>query len=401
MLKDLTTADYIKYEDELGATTYSPLDLVVERAEGVWLYDVDGNKYLDCASAYSSVNLGHCHPKVLQALKDQAEKVTQVSRALRNTQMSLFFKEITDLVGKNNVLPMNTGAEAVETAVKMARKWAYTVKNIEKDKAEIIVCENNFHGRTTTVISFSSQPAYKEYFGPLTPGFKIIPYGDVEALKNAITPNTCAFLVEPLQGEGGIIVPPEGYLKEVKQVCEDNNVLLMLDEIQSGFGRTGKMFCYEHDGIEPDALIVGKSLSNGFYPVSAVLADKSIMGVFKPGEHGSTFAGNPLGCAVARKSMQILQEENLVQKAEELGNYLMDKLRKLDNPAIKEIRGKGLFIGIELNKPARAYCEKLMGEGIFCKETHTYIIRISPPLVITKEEIDFIYDCLAKVIREG
>ncbi len=398
--KNMTSSDYIKLEDELGALTYKPLNLVIERAEGVWLYDIEGNKYLDCTSAFSSVNLGHCHPELLEVFKNQAEKVTQVSRAFRNTQLPRLFDDLVKLTGKNNILPMNTGAEAVETAVKLARKWGYTVKGIELDKAEIIVCENNFHGRTTTVVSFSSNQSYKKYFGPLTPGFKIIPFGDIKALEEAITPNTCAFLTEPLQGEGGIRIAPEGYLRQAKKLCEENNILLMADEIQSGFGRTGKVFACEHDNVDPDVLIVGKSLSGGFYPVSAVLADKSIMGVFQPGEHGSTFAGNPLGCAVARKAIEVLQRDKLTEKSAEMGKYFIEKLKTIKSSRIKEIRGKGLFIGIELNEEARPHCEELLKQGILCKETQTNTIRMTPPLIITEEQVDFICDCLKKVLEK-
>jgi len=397
MMNALTVEDYIKLEDTLGATTYKPLDLVIERAEGVWVYDIEGNKYLDCLSAYSSVNQGHCHPEIVEALKKQADKLTQVSRAFRNVELPLFFKELIEFAGINCVLPMNTGAEAVETAIKLARKWAYTVKGIENGKAEIIVCENNFHGRTTTVISFSSEPAYKDNFTPLTPGFKIIPYGDIEALKNAITPNTCAFLVEPIQGEGGVVIPPEGYIKEAQKICKQNNVLLMLDEIQTGLGRTGKQFAFQHEDAVPDVLIIGKSLSGGVYPVSAVLADKSIMGVFKPGEHGSTFAGNPLACAVARAAMKVLLEENLAENSAKMGAYLLEKLQNIKNLHIKQVRGRGLFIGIVLDEPARPYCEKLQQLGILCKETRSTVIRISPPLIITKDQVDFIYERMAQV----
>ena len=399
MLEKLNAQDYIKLEDTLGAKTYKPLDLVIERAEGVWLYDIEGNKYLDCLSGYSSVNLGHCHPKLVETMKTQAEKITQLSRAFRNIELPLFFKEITKFAGKSCVLPMNTGAEAVETAIKLARKWGYEEKGITPDKAEIIVCENNFHGRTTTIVSFSSEPSYKDPFKPLTPGFKIIPYGDAEALKNAINPNTCAFLVEPIQGEGGVVIPAQGYLKEVQKICKENNVLFMLDEIQTGFGRTGKQFAYEHEGAEPDVLIVGKSLSGGFYPVSAVLADSSIMDIFKPGEHGSTYAGNPLACAIARAAMKAIKEEKLAERSAELGSYFMDRLKNLKSPHIKEIRGKGLFIGVVLDEAARPYCEALQNLGVVCKETRSTVIRISPPLIITKEELDFIYEQLEKVFN--
>lgn len=401
MSEKISSEKYIKLEDEIGALTYSPLNLIIEKAEGVWLYDINGKRYLDCTSAFSSVNLGHCHPKLLDVFKKQAGEMTQVSRALRNTQLPLFFKEITEITGKEKILPMNTGAEGVETAIKLARKWAYTKKGIEKDKAEIIVCENNFHGRTTTVISFSSHDSYRKNFGPLTAGFKIIPYGNIDALKNAITPNTCAFLLEPVQGEGGVRIPPEGYLKQAEELCRQNNVLLMLDEIQTGWGRTGKMFAHCHENVDPDVLIVGKSLSGGFYPVSAVLADSEIMDVFVPGEHGSTFAGNPLGCAVSRKAMQVLQEENLVRNSEEQGNYFLQKLKTLKNPHIKEVRGKGLFIAIELDEEGRPYCDKLLEKGIICKETQKTIIRLAPPLIITREQIDFLFKCVKSVFEEN
>ncbi len=397
MCNNLTTEEYIRLEDEYGATTYKPLDIVIEKARGVWVYDLEGKKYLDCLSGFSSVNLGHCHPELVKTLKNQAEQVTQTSRAFRNVHLPLFFKEIAEFTGKNRVLPMNTGAEAVETAIKLARKWAYAVKGIENGRAEIIVCENNFHGRTTTIVSFSSEPSYKDNFKPLTPGFRTIPYGDAKALKNAIAPDTCAFLVEPVQGEGGVVVPPEGYLKEARKVCRENNILFMLDEIQTGFGRTGKIFAHHHENVEPDVLIVGKSLSGGMYPVSAVLADSPVMDVFKPGEHGSTFAGNPLACAVARESMRILKEEKLAENAAELGDYFMEKLKTLKNSHINQVRGKGLFLGIVLDEPARPYCEELQELGVLCKETRSNIIRISPPLTINREQIDFIYDCLERV----
>lgn len=388
MTQTLTEKDYIQLENNYGAKTYAPLDIVVERGEGIWVYDTEGRKYLDCLSAYSCLNTGHCHPKILEALTEQAKKLTIISRAFRSPQLSLFLKELTEFTGKESVLPMNTGAEAVETAVKVARRWAYNVKGIEKYNAEIIVCENNFHGRTTTITSFSSEPAYKEGFGPFTEGFKIIPYGDSKALEEAITPNTCAFLLEPVQGEAGIIIPPEGYLKEVERICKQNNVLLMFDEIQTGFGRTGKLFAHQHEDITADVIIVGKALSGGFYPVSAVLSDKAIMDVLTPGSHGSTFGGNPLGCAVARAALKVIKEENLVENSAKLGEYFLEKLKTLKNPHIKEIRGRGLFIAVELDEPARPYCEALQKEGILCKETHTYVIRIAPPLIITKDEVD-------------
>ena len=398
MDKTLSAIDYIELENQYGAKTYSPLDIIIEKGEGVWVYDIDGNKYLDCLSAYSCLNTGHCHPKIFEAMVEQAQKLTITSRAFRNQILSLFLKELSELTGKEAVLPMNTGAEAVETAVKLARRWAYQVKGIEKYHAEIIVCENNFHGRTTTITSFSSEPAYKEGFGPFTSGFKIIPYGDAESLRKAITPNTCAFLLEPVQGEAGIIIPPEGYLKEVEKICKENNVLLMFDEIQTGFGRTGKLFAHQHEDVTPDVIIVGKAISGGFYPVSAVLADNSVMDVLTPGSHGSTFGGNPLGCAIARAALKVLKEENLIQNSAELGKYFLDKLKTINNPHIKDVRGKGLFIAIELDEPARPYCEALLKEGVLCKETHTYVIRVAPPLIITKDQIDWAFEKFQKVL---
>ncbi len=390
---------YINLENDLGAKNYSPLDIVVNKAEGVWVHDVDGNKYLDCLSAYSAVNQGHCNPKILKVFKEQAEKVTLTSRAFRNEQLPLFYKDLTELTGFEMILPMNTGAEAVESAIKAARKWGYQNKNIPDNQAEIIVCTNNFHGRTTTIISFSSEEQYKEGFGPFTPGFKIIPYADIEALKSAITPNTCAFLLEPIQGEGGVLIPPDGYLKQVEKICKKENILLMLDEIQTGLGRTGKLFAYEHEGIDPDVVMIGKALSGGFYPVSAVLSKKHVLSVFKPGEHGSTFGGNPLGCAVAREALKVLTEDKLIENSAELGDYILNRLKsELKNGIIKEIRGRGLFVGIELTKKARPYCEALKQEGILCKETHDTIIRVSPPLVITREELDIAIDCILKVL---
>jgi len=398
MTKTFSTTDYIQMEKQYGAKTYSPLDIVLERGEGVWVYDINENKYLDCLSAYSCLNTGHCHPKIFDAMVKQAQKLTITSRAFRNAELSVFLKELAELAGKEAVLPMNTGAEAVETSVKLARRWAYQVKGIEKYNAEIIVCENNFHGRTTTITSFSSEPAYKEGFGPFTQGFKIIPYGDINALKEAITPNTCAFLLEPIQGEAGIIIPFEGYLKEVEKICKANNVLLMFDEIQTGFGRTGKLFAHQHENVNPDVIIVGKAISGGFYPVSAVLSDNSVMDVLTPGSHGSTFGGNPLGCAVARAALKVLEAENLIKNSAELGKYFLEKLKTLNNPHIKEIRGKGLFIAIELDEPARPYCEALQKEGLLCKETHTFVIRVAPPLIITKDQIDWAFERFQKVL---
>jgi len=395
----LTTEDFIELENRYGAHNYHPLDVVIERAEGVWVYDVEGKCYLDCLAAYSAVNQGHCHPRVLGALVEQAHKVTLTSRAFRNSQLPLLCQALHELTGMDMVLPMNSGAEAVETAVKAARKWGYQIKNIPDGQAEIIVCTGNFHGRTVTIVSFSSDPAYRNGFGPFTPGFRMIPFGDAQALREAITPNICAFLVEPIQGEAGIIIPPEGFLREAAEICRQNRVLLMVDEIQSGLGRTGKLFAYMHEGIQPDVLIVGKALAAGFYPVSAVLTSKEILGVFKPGDHGSTFGGNPLACAVARTAIRVLIEEKLVERSAELGKYFLEKLRALRSPALKEIRGRGLWIGVELHTQARPYCEALKEQGILCKETHDKVIRIAPPLVITRDEIDWAFERIRKVIE--
>ncbi len=394
----LNTNDLIELENRYGAHNYHPLDVVIERAEGAWVFDVDGKSYLDCLAAYSAVNQGHCHPRVLAALLEQARKVTLTSRAFRNSQLPLLCQDLHELTGMDMVLPMNSGAEAVETAVKAARKWGYQVKNIPDGQAEIIVCAGNFHGRTVTIVSFSSDQAYREGFGPFTPGFRIIPFGDAEALRKAITPNTCAFLVEPIQGEAGIVIPPDGFLHDAAEICRQNRVLLMVDEIQSGLGRTGKLFAYMHEGIQPDVLIVGKALAAGFYPVSAVLASKEILGVFKPGDHGSTFGGNPLACAVARTAIRVLIEEKLVERSAELGKYFLEQLRAIRSSAVKEVRGRGLWIGIELHKEARPFCEALKEQGILCKETHERVIRIAPPLVITREEIDWALDRIRKVL---
>jgi ornithine--oxo-acid transaminase len=399
VLERMNTKDYVELENEYGAHNYKPLDVVIDRAEGVWVYDVEGKKYLDCLASYSAVNQGHCHPRILQTLVDQAHKVTLTSRAFRNDQLGLLYKQLHEMTGFDMSLPMNSGAEAVETAVKMARKWGYKVKGIPDGKAEIIVCANNFHGRTTTVVSFSTDEQYRDGFGPFTPGFKVIPFGDAKALRDAITANTCAFLVEPIQGEAGIVIPPKGFLKEAADICRTKNVLLMTDEIQSGLGRTGKLFAYMHEGITPDVLIVGKALAGGFYPVSAVLASREIMEVFKPGDHGSTFGGNPLGCAVARTALSVLQEEKMVERSAELGGYFLSKLKTLKSPLIKEVRGIGLWIGMEMKEPARKYCEALKQEGVLCKETHDYVIRIAPPLVISKEEIDWAMERIKKVIE--
>jgi ornithine--oxo-acid transaminase len=394
----MKTQDFIDLEDAYGAHNYHPLDVVISRAEGVWVYDVDGKKYLDCLAAYSAVNQGHCHPKIMQAMLDQAHKVTLTSRAFRNDQLPLLYKDLHDLTGFDQALPMNSGAEAVETAVKTARKWGYKVKGIPEGQAEIIACSNNFHGRTITIVSFSTDEQYRDGFGPFTPGFKIVPYGDTGAVIDAITPNTCAFLVEPIQGEAGIVVPPAGFLRDTREACRKHNVLFMADEIQSGLGRTGKLFTYMHEGIQPDLVIIGKALSGGFYPVSAVLASKEVLGVFKPGDHGSTFGGNPLACAIARAALRVLVDEKMVENSAALGKYFLERLRTIKSPNVKEIRGLGLWIGLEMTGRARPYCEKLKEEGILCKETHEHVIRFAPPLIITKDEIDWAVEKVRTVV---
>ncbi|MEN8098356.1 MAG: ornithine--oxo-acid transaminase [Chloroflexota bacterium] len=382
----------IALEDKYGAHNYNPLDIVIERGEGVWVYDVDGKRYLDFLSAYSAVSQGHCHPRIVSALVSQAKRVTLASRAFRNDQLAWFEKEICEFSGFEMVLPMNTGAEAVETAIKAARKWGYQVKGIPENKAEIIVCDGNFHGRTTTIVGFSTEEQYKDGFGPFASGFKSIPFGDSDELRETINNNTAAFLVEPIQGEGGVLVPPDGYLRDVAEICCENNVLLIVDEIQTGLGRTGKLFGYEHDNIRPDAVVVGKALSGGMYPVSAVLASKELLGVFEPGDHGSTFGGNPLGAAIAREAIAVISDENLVERSAALGSYLKGRLERIESPYIKEVRGRGLFIGVELHPEAggaRRFCEMLAERGILCKETREHTIRFAPPLVIEKSEIDW------------
>ena len=397
-LQLLGTKDFIALEETYGAHNYHPLDVVIERAEGVWVYDVEGKRYLDCLAAYSAVNQGHCHPKLLQTLAEQARKVTLTSRAFRNAQLPLLYKDLHSLTGMDMSLPMNSGAEAVETAIKAARKWGYTKKGIPEEQAEIIVCENNFHGRTIGIVSFSTEEQYRNGFGPFAPGFRAIPFGDAAALRAAITPNTCGFLFEPIQGEAGIRIPRDGFLREAAEICREHRILLMADEIQTGLGRTGKLFACDHESIRPDVLIIGKALAGGFYPISAVLASKEILGVFQPGDHGSTFGGNPLACALARTALRILIGEKLVERSAELGAYFLAKLRALRNPAIREIRGRGLWIAIELNADARPYCEALKEQGILCKETHSRIIRIAPPLVITRDEIDWACERFADVL---
>ncbi|MDP1678263.1 MAG: ornithine--oxo-acid transaminase [Bacteroidota bacterium] len=395
----MNTQDYISLEEQFGAHNYHPLDVVINKAEGVWVTDVEGRKYLDCLAAYSAVNQGHCHPKIYAAFIEQAKNVTLTSRAFRNDKLSLLYKKLHDVTGYDISLPMNSGAEAVETAIKAARKWGYLKKGIPDGQAEIICAANNFHGRTTTIVSFSTEDAYRNNFGPFTPGFRIVEFGNIAALKDAITKNTAAFLVEPIQGEAGIIIPPVGYLREAARLCKENNVLLILDEIQSGLGRSGKLFAYEYEGIRPDAVIIGKALSGGFYPVSAVLSTKEVLGVFQPGEHGSTFGGNPLAAAVAIAALDVLFDEKLIERSFELGNYFLERLRSIKSSHIVDIRGRGLWIGLELNVSARPYCESLMTEGILCKETHDTVIRFAPPLVITKEEINWALKRIEKVLQ--
>lgn len=397
----MLTQEYIELEEKFGAHNYHPLDVVIEKASGVWVEDVDGKKYLDCLAAYSAVNQGHCHPRIISVLKEQAEKVTLTSRAFRNNQLPFLYKELSELTGYEMSLPMNSGAEAVETALKAVRKWGYKVKGVPEGAAEIICCENNFAGRTVSIISFSTEEQYKDGFGPFTPGFKVIPYGSSQALAEAVTANTVGFIVEPIQGEGGVVVPPDGYLKECAEICKKNNVLFITDEIQSGLGRSGKLFAHYYDDVRPDVVIIGKALSGGCYPVSAVLSDKEVLGVFNPGDHGSTFGGNPLGAAVARESLKVLIEEKLVEKSYELGFYFREQLASINSPHVKEIRGKGLFIGVELKTEsggARRFCEALMKRGILCKETHSHVIRFAPPLVITKEEIDWAMTHIKEVL---
>lgn len=395
------TDEHISLADAYGAHNYHPLPIVIERAEGVWVWDVEGKKYLDCLAAYSAVNQGHCHPRLVKAMTAQMDKVTLTSRAFHNAQTGPFFKELAELCGMDMVLPMNTGAEAVETAIKAARKWGHTKKHVPDGKAEIIVFSNNFHGRTTTIVSFSTEPAYKAGFGPFAAGFTVVPFGDAKALAAAMGPNTVAVLIEPIQGEGGVVLPPKGYLAEVRRLCTEKNVLMIADEIQTGLGRTGKLFCSDHEGVKPDMYILGKALSGGFYPVSACVADKDVLGVFRPGDHGSTFGGNPLGCAVAREAMRVLVEEKLVERADELGAYFTAELLKIDSPHVKEVRGLGLMIGVELKAeagPARPFCERLMERGVLCKETHESVIRFAPPLVITKDEIDWVLGHVREVL---
>ncbi|MFC4799866.1 ornithine--oxo-acid transaminase [Neobacillus sp. GCM10023253] len=398
MPANINSQEIIEKTEKYGAHNYHPLPIVIHKAEGVWVEDPEGNKYMDMLSAYSAVNQGHRHPKIIQALKEQADRVTLTSRAFHNDQLGPWYEKICKMTNKEMALPMNTGAEAVETAVKAARRWGYDVKKIPDNQAEIIGCVGNFHGRTMLAVSLSSDDEYKRGFGPMLPGIKLVPYGDIEALKSAITPNTAAFLIEPIQGEAGIIIPPEGYIKAAYDLCKENNVLFIADEIQAGLARTGKMFACEWEGIEPDMYILGKALGGGVFPISCVVANNDILGVFNPGSHGSTFGGNPMACAVSIAALDVLQEEKLAERSLELGKYFVKKLREIQNPKIKEIRGRGLFIGMELSEPARKYCEQLKDEGLLCKETHDNVIRYAPPLVITKEELDWAIERIQKIL---
>ena len=398
----MNTQGYIELEDNYGAHNYKPLDVVLSEGKGVWVWDVDGKKYLDCLSAYSAVNQGHCHPHIVKAMVDQAQKIALTSRAFRNDKLGFFYKKLVDLTGYERVLPMNSGAEAVESAIKVARKWAYVTKGVPKYEAEIIVAAGNFHGRTVTIVSFSTENFYKEAFGPFTPGFKVVKYGDIDEMKAAITPNTAAVMLEPIQGENGVVLPPDGYLKAVSDLCKENNVLFIADEIQTGLCRTGKWFASQHEGVRPDVTVIGKALSGGMYPVSAVLADDSVLGLFLPGEHGSTFGGSPLAAAVAVAALEVLDEEHLADRATELGEYFMAKLREINAPIVKEVRGRGLLIGVELYPEAggaRRYCEMLQEAGILAKETHDHVIRFAPPLIIEKETLDWALEIIADVLK--
>ncbi len=398
MTANVNTNELIAKTVKYGANNYHPLPIVITKAEGVWVEDPEGNKYMDMLSAYSAVNQGHRHPKIIQALKDQADKVTLTSRAFHNDQLGPWYEKVCQLTKKEMVLPMNTGAEAVETAVKTARRWSYDVKGVAENQAEIIACIGNFHGRTMTAVSLSSDDEYKRGFGPMLPGIKLIPYGDLEALKAAITPNTAAFLIEPIQGEAGIVIPPEGFMKAAYDLCNENNILFIADEIQAGLARTGKMFACEWEGIEPDMYILGKALGGGVFPISCVVADKDILGVFNPGSHGSTFGGNPMACAVSIAALDVLVDEKLAEKSLELGEYFLNKLKEIKNPIIKDIRGRGLFIGVELSQPARKYCEQLKEQGLLCKETHDTVIRFAPPLIISKDELNWALERINNVL---
>lgn len=393
-----STNQIINQTEKYGAHNYSPLPIVIEKAEGAWVIDPEGNQYLDLLSAYSAVNQGHRHPKIIAALKEQADRVTLTSRAFHNDQLGPWYERICKLTNKNMALPMNTGAEAVETAIKAARRWAYDVKGVADDQAEIIACVDNFHGRTMGAVSLSSEPSNKRGYGPMLPGIKIIPFGDIDALKEAINENTAGFIIEPIQGEAGVNIPPEGFLAEAAKVCKQENVLFIADEIQAGLGRSGKMLACDWEDVEPDMIILGKALGGGVFPISCVVANDDILGVFEPGSHGSTFGGNPLACAVSIAALDVLIDEDLAERANKLGEHMMRELKKIDNPVIKEVRGKGLFIGMELTESARPYCEKLMEEGLLCKETHDFVIRFAPPLIISEEDLDWAVDKIKKVM---
>ncbi len=393
--------DYISIEDKFGAHNYHPLDIVVSRAEGVWVYDVEGRQYMDCLAAYSAVNQGHCHPKIMEVFIEQSKNVTLTSRAFRNDKLPFLYKKLHEMTGYGMSLPMNSGAEAVETAIKTCRRWGYDVKGIDKDKAEIIVASGNFHGRTTTIVGFSDDPSSFGGFGPyLHSAFPTHEYGNIEDLKSKINKNTAGILVEPIQGEGGIVIPPDGYLKEIEKLCRENKILFICDEIQSGLGRSGKLFAHYYEDVRPDIVIIGKALSGGFYPVSAILADEEILGVIKPGQHGSTFGGNPLAAAVAVRALEVIEEEKLIERSYEMGRYFIEKLSEINSPRLVEIRGRGLWIGFVLDVPARPYCERLMGRGILCKETHENIIRFAPPLVISYEDLDWAIERVKEVVAE-
>ncbi len=397
----LPASDFIEMEHRLGAHNYKPLDVILTRGEGVWLWDVDGNRYMDCLSAYSAVNQGHCHPKILEAMVRQAGKLTLTSRAFRNDQLAYLYEELAELTGSHKILPMNSGAEAVESAIKAVRKWGYEVRGVPEDQAEIIVCSDNFHGRTIAIVGFSTDPTARQGFGPFAPGFKVVPFGDYEALEAAITPNTVAFLVEPIQGEAGVVIPPEGYFPKVRELCTANNITLILDEIQTGLGRTGKLLAEEHEGIEADVTLVGKALSGGFYPVSAVLSNSEVLGVLKPGQHGSTFGGNPLACAVARAAIRVLVEENMIENSATQGAYFLEQLRGIRANAVREVRGRGLMLAVELHPEAggaRRYCEALRQRGLLAKDTHDHTIRLAPPLVVTREQVDWALEQIEPVL---
>ncbi|RYC04568.1 ornithine--oxo-acid transaminase [Ciceribacter ferrooxidans] len=398
------TAELIATEHRLGAHNYKPLDVVLTRGQGVHVWDSDGNRYLDCLSAYSAVNQGHCHPRILAAMTEQASKLTLTSRAFRNDQLALFYEELAALTGSHKILPMNSGAEAVETAIKAVRKWGYEVKGVEKNKAEIIVCSENFHGRTLSIISFSTDPDAREGFGPYTPGFTIVPFGDAAAFEAAINANTVGALIEPIQGEAGVIIPPAGYFRRVRELCTQHNVTLILDEIQTGLGRTGKLLAEEHEGIEADVTLIGKALSGGFYPVSAVLSNSEVLGVLQPGQHGSTFGGNPLACAIAREALKVLVEEGMIENAERMGAYFMDGLRSIRSNMIREVRGRGLMMAVELLPEAggaRKYCYAMKDRGILAKDTHVNTIRLAPPLVITRDQVDWAIENIDAVLSKG